>query len=246
MTPNPGHQHPLTQMIDEINHIFAEIGFTFAEGPEAETEHYNFDQLNVPKDHPSRDMQDTFFVERNPDWALRTHTSSVQVRMMESEKPPIRTISPGRVFRNEAISARSHCIFHQIEGLYIDENVSFADLKQTLYHFAKEMFGKNTKIRFRPSYFPFTEPSAEVDISCFICDSKGCNVCKYTGWVEILGCGMVDPKVLENCGIDPEVYSGFAFGMGVERQAMMQYGINDIRLLFENDVRFLQQFQSAL
>jgi len=201
--------------------------------------------LNFPEEHPARDMQDTFFIGKNPDLALRTHTSSVQVRVMENNQPPIRTISPGRVFRNEAISARAHCIFHQVEGLYVDTNVSFTDLKQTLYYFAKELFGEHTKIRFRPSYFPFTEPSAEMDISCNICGGSGCNICKYSGWVEILGCGMVDPAVLDACHIDSEKYTGFAFGMGIERITMLKYQINDLRLFFENDVRFLGQFKSA-
>ncbi|MBU1721060.1 MAG: phenylalanine--tRNA ligase subunit alpha, partial [Bacteroidetes bacterium] len=198
------------------------------------------------EEHPARDMQDTFFIEKKPDIALRTHTSSVQIRVMENEKPPLKTLAPGRVFRNEAVSARAHCIFHQIEGLYVDKNVSLADLKQTLLYFSREMFGKNTEIRLRPSFFPFTEPSAEMDISCMICGGKGCNICKYSGWVEILGCGMVDPSVLENCGIDSKTYSGYAFGMGVERIAMLQYQIKDIRLLFENDIRFLKQFSSAI
>ena len=244
-----GTVHPLTMTRNRIVEIFERIGFNVSEGPEVEDDWHNFTALNFPHNHPAREMQDTFFIEKkgqevdkNDDVALRTHTSSVQIRVMENQKPPIRTLSPGRVFRNEAISARAHCVFHQVEGLYIDENVSFADLKQTLYHFAKEMFGKNTQIRFRPSYFPFTEPSAEVDVSCFICDSKGCNVCKYTGWVEIMGCGMVDPNVLVNCGIDPEKYTGFAFGMGIERIAMLKYQINDLRLFTENDIRFLRQF----
>jgi phenylalanyl-tRNA synthetase alpha chain len=217
--------------------------FTISEGPEIEDDLHVFSALNFPPEHPARDMQDTFFIEKNPDVLLRTHTSSVQVRVMDTQKPPIRTISPGRVFRNEAISARAHCIFHQVEGLYIDENVSFADLKQTLDYFAKEFFGKETKIRLRPSYFPFTEPSAEVDVSCTLCGGKGCNVCKYTGWLEILGCGMVDPNVLESNDIDSVKYTGFAFGMGIERIAMLKYGINDLRLFFENDLRFLRQFK---
>jgi phenylalanyl-tRNA synthetase alpha chain len=216
------------------------------EGPEIEDDWHNFSALNFPEEHPARDMQDTFFVEKNPDIALRTHTSSVQVRAMENNKPPIRVIAPGRVFRNEAISARAHCIFHQIEGLYIDKNVSFVDLKQTLFYFAKEFFGAKTAIRFRPSYFPFTEPSAEMDVTCNICGGKGCNVCKYTGWLEIMGCGMVDPNVLKASNIDPEIYSGFAFGMGIERIAMLKYQVNDLRLYFENDVRFLKQFTSAI
>mgnify|MGYP003385823329 CR=1 FL=1 len=240
-----GSRHPLSIVKNEIVEIFARLGFTISEGPEIEDDWHNFSALNLPEEHPARDMQDTFFIQTDPDVLLRTHTSSVQVRFMENNKAPIRTISPGRVFRNEAISARAHCIFHQIEGLYIDENVSFADLKQTLLHFAQEFFGKETEIRLRPSYFPFTEPSAEVDISCNICKSKGCNICKYTGWVEILGCGMVDPNVLDNCGIDSKKYSGFAFGMGIERITMLKYQIKDLRLFFENDVRFLEQFTKA-
>ena len=240
-----GSRHPLSIVKNEIVEIFARLGFNISEGPEIEDDWHNFSALNLPEEHPARDMQDTFFIQTDPDVLLRTHTSSVQVRFMENNKAPIRTISPGRVFRNEAISARAHCIFHQIEGLYIDENVSFADLKQTLLHFAQEFFGKETKIRLRPSYFPFTEPSAEVDISCNICKSKGCNICKYTGWVEILGCGMVDPNVLDNCGIDSKKYSGFAFGMGIERITMLKYQIKDLRLFFENDVRFLEQFTKA-
>ncbi|MCF6183529.1 MAG: phenylalanine--tRNA ligase subunit alpha [Bacteroidales bacterium] len=238
-----GTRHPISIIRNEIIEIFTRLGFTISEGPEIEDDYHVFSALNFPEEHPARDMQDTFFIERNPDVLLRTHTSSVQVRVMDHQKPPIRTISPGRVFRNEAISARAHCIFHQIEGLYIDKNVSFADLKQTLLYFAKELFGENTQIRLRPSYFPFTEPSAEVDISCSLCGGKGCNVCKYTGWLEILGCGMVDPNVLETNGINSEEYTGFAFGMGIERIAMLKYGIKDLRLFFENDVRFLRQFQ---
>lgn len=241
-----GSRHPLSIVRNKIIEIFARIGYTVSEGPEIEDDFHNFTALNFPEEHPARDMQDTFFIEKNPDIALRTHTSSVQVRVMENSKPPIRTISPGRVFRNEAISARAHCIFHQVEGLYIDKDVSFADLKQTLLYFARELFSKDTKIRLRPSYFPFTEPSAEMDISCNICGGKGCNICKYSGWVEILGCGMVDPNVLENCGIDSNVYTGFAFGMGIERISMLKYQIDDIRLFFENDKRFLKQFDSAL
>lgn len=241
-----GSRHPVSIVRNEIVEIFSKIGFTISEGPEIEDDWHNFTALNFPEEHPARDMQDTFFIAKNPDIALRTHTSSVQVRVMEAGKPPFRTISPGRVFRNEAISARSHCIFHQVEGLYIDENVSFADLKQTLLYFAREFFTADTEIRLRPSYFPFTEPSAEMDVSCQICKGEGCRVCKYTGWVEILGCGMVDPNVLENCGIDSKKYSGYAFGMGVERPTMLKYGINDIRLFFENDVRFLNQFRAAL
>ncbi len=241
-----GGIHPLTATRQRIIEIFERIGFNLSEGPEIEDDWHNFTALNFPENHPAREMQDTFFLEKNPDVALRTHTSSVQVRVMEKEKPPIRTLSPGRVFRNEAISARAHCIFHQVEGLYVDENVSFADLKQTLYHFAKEMFGKETKVRFRPSFFPFTEPSAEIDISCLICGGKGCTICKGSGWVEIGGSGMVDPNVLENCGIDSEKYTGFAFGMGIERIAMLKYQINDLRLFTENDIRFLQQFRPLL
>jgi len=240
-----GARHPISMVRKEIIDIFNRIGFVISEGPEVEDDFHIFTALNFPKEHPARDMQDTFFIEKDPDVALRTHTSSVQARVMESQKPPIRTISPGRVFRNEAISARAHCIFHQVEGLYVDKNVSFADLKQTLLYFAKEMFGEETKIRLRPSYFPFTEPSAEVDVSCNICGGKGCNVCKYTGWLEILGCGMVDPNVLNNCGIDSDEYTGFAFGMGVERIAMLKYQVKDLRYFFENDKRFLDQFTGA-
>jgi phenylalanyl-tRNA synthetase alpha chain len=241
-----GSRHPLSLVRNEIVDIFKRIGFTLSEGPEIEDDWHNFTALNLPDEHPARDMQDTFFIQQNPDILLRTHTSSVQVRFMENNKPPIRTLSPGRVYRNEAISARAHCIFHQVEGLYIDKDVSFADLKQTLLYFAKEMFGDKTEIRLRPSYFPFTEPSAEVDVSCNICSGKGCNVCKYTGYLEILGCGMVDPNVLKNCGIDPEIYTGFAFGMGIERIAMLKYRVKDLRLFFENDVRFLEQFKSTI
>jgi phenylalanyl-tRNA synthetase alpha chain len=240
-----GARHPIQLTMNKMISIFEKIGFSVAEGPEIEDDWHNFNALNLPENHPARDMQDTFYISKNPDWLLRTHTSSVQVRIMKEGKLPIRQIFPGRVYRNETISARAHCFFHQIEGLYIDENVSFADLKQTLYYFVKEMFGGDVKVRFRPSYFPFTEPSAEMDVSCFICDSKGCNVCKHTGWVEILGCGMVHPNVLTNCGIDAEKYSGFAWGMGVERTTMMQYGIKDIRVLSENDVRFLDQFKEV-
>ncbi len=239
-----GTIHPLTATRQRFIEIFERIGFNVSEGPEIEDDWHNFTALNFPENHPAREMQDTFFIEKNPDIALRTHTSSVQIRVMENEKPPIRTLSPGRVFRNEAISARAHCVFHQMEGLYVDQNVSFADLKQTLYHFVKEMFAPDTKIRFRPSYFPFTEPSAEIDISCQICHGEGCNICKYTGWVEIGGSGMVDPNVLENCGIDSKKYTGFAFGMGIERIAMLKYGIKDLRLFTENDIRFLNQFKS--
>jgi phenylalanyl-tRNA synthetase alpha chain len=241
---NLGSRHPISLIRNEIVEIFNRIGFTISEGPEIEDDWHNFSALNLPEEHPARDMQDTFFIQSNPDVLLRTHTSSVQVRYMQENKPPIRTLSPGRVYRNEAISARAHCIFHQVEGLYIDENVSFADLKQALLYFAKEMFGEKTKIRLRPSYFPFTEPSAEVDVSCNICNSKGCNVCKYTGYLEILGCGMVDPAVLDNCDIDSKKYTGYAFGMGIERIAMLKYGVKDLRLFFENDVRFLKQFSS--
>ncbi|MBK7138161.1 MAG: phenylalanine--tRNA ligase subunit alpha [Bacteroidetes bacterium] len=237
-----GARHPISIVKNKIIDIFQKIGFTIAEDREIEDDWHNFTALNMPEDHPARDMQDTFFVQVNPDVVLRTHTSSVQVRIMENQKPPIRILSPGRVYRNETISARAHCFFHQVEGLYIDENVSFADLKQTLDYFSKEMFGDGIKIKMRPSYFPFTEPSAEVDVTCFLCDGKGCNVCKHTGWVEILGCGMVDPAVLENCGIDSTKYSGFAFGMGVERITMLKYQVNDLRLFSENDVRFLKQF----
>ena len=240
-----GARHPVSIVRNHIIEIFSRLGFTISEGPEIEDDWHVFSALNFPPEHPARDMQDTFFVEKDPDILLRTHTSSVQVRVMENEKPPIRTISPGRVFRNEAISARAHCIFHQVEGLFIDENVSFADLKQTLLYFAREMFGKEVKIRLRPSYFPFTEPSAEMDISCQICGGKGCNVCKYTGWLEILGCGMVDPNVLDFTGIDSSKYTGYAFGMGIERVAMLKYQVKDLRLYFENDIRFLEQFISA-
>lgn len=241
-----GAQHPINLVRSEIISIFERIGFGVSEGPEIEDDWHNFSALNFPPEHPARDMQDTFFIEKGErEMALRTHTSSVQVRVMENEKPPIRTISPGRVYRNEAISARAHCFFHQIEGLYIDKDVSFADLKQTLLYFAKELFGDKADIRLRPSYFPFTEPSAEVDVSCTICKGKGCNVCKYTGWLEILGCGMVDPAVLESSNIDPTIYSGFAFGMGIERIAQLKYRVNDLRLYSENDIRFLKQFNSA-
>ncbi len=244
---NPiGSRHPLSVIRNRINKIFERIGFVISEGPEIEDDWHNFSALNFPDEHPARDMQDTFFVEKDPDIALRTHTSSVQVRVMESQKPPIRTISPGRVFRNEAISARAHCIFHQVEGLYIDEGVSFADMKQCLLYFAREMFGEDTKIRLRPSFFPFTEPSAEMDVSCTLCGGKGCTICKYSGWIEIMGCGMVDPNVLENCNIDSKKYSGYAFGMGIERIAMIIYQIKDLRMFFENDLRFLRQFTSAI
>ncbi len=245
-----GSLHPLTIVRRRIIEIFERMGFNVADGPEIETDWYNFGALNFPDNHPAREMQDTFFIEKSPthvseDVLLRTHTSNVQVRLMEHKKPPIRSIMPGRVFRNEAISARAHCIFHQVEGLYVDTNVSFKDLKDTLFHFAKEMFSKDSQIRLRPSYFPFTEPSAEIDVSCFICKGAGCNVCKYSGWVEIAGSGMVDPNVLSNCGIDPEEYTGFAFGMGIERIAMLRYGIKDLRFFTENDVRFLGQFKGA-
>ena len=241
-----GSRHPISLVKNQIVEIFSRLGYTVADGPEIEDDWHVFSALNFPPEHPARDMQDTFFIEKDPDILLRTHTSSIQVRTMERQKPPIRVICPGRVFRNEAISYRAHCIFHQIEGLYIDEGVSFADLKQSLLFFAKELFGERTAIRMRPSYFPFTEPSAEVDVSCNLCGGKGCPVCKGTGWLEILGCGMVDPNVLEANGIDPQKYSGFAFGMGIERIAMLKYGVGDLRLYFENDVRFLRQFDSEL
>jgi phenylalanyl-tRNA synthetase alpha chain len=237
-----GKRHPLATVRNEICQIFQNVGFKIEQGPEIEDDWHVFSALNFPPEHPARDMQDTFFIEKMPDIVLRTHTSSVQIRAMEKEKAPIKIIMPGRVFRNEAISARAHCIFHQIEGLYVDKNVTFADLKQILLYFAKEFFGTSTQIRLRPSYFPFTEPSAELDVSCSICNGKGCNVCKYTGWLEILGCGMVHPNVLRNTEIDPEIYSGYAFGMGIERIAMLKYSIKDLRMFFENDVRFLQQF----
>ena len=240
-----GARHPISIVRNQIIEVFGRLGFTISEGPEIEDDWHVFSALNFPPEHPARDMQDTFFIEKDPDILLRTHTSSVQVRVMENAQPPIRTISPGRVFRNEAISARAHCIFHQVEGLYIDENVSFADLKQTLLYFTREMFGQEVEIRLRPSFFPFTEPSAEMDISCQICGGKGCNVCKYTGWLEILGCGMVDPNVLDFNNIDSNKYTGFAFGMGVERIAMLKYQVKDLRLYFENDVRFLEQFRAA-
>jgi phenylalanyl-tRNA synthetase alpha chain len=244
-----GTRHPLNLVRNQMVSIFKTLGFAVAEGPEIEDDWHNFGAMNLPADHPARDMQDTFYVQESTDenaaWLLRTHTSSVQARVMESQKPPIRVICPGRVYRNETISARAHCFFHQVEGLYIDENVSFADLKQTLYFFVQEMFGKEVKLRFRPSYFPFTEPSAEMDISCQICSGKGCNICKHTGWVEILGSGMVHPNVLKNFDIDPEKYTGFAFGMGVERIAQLKYQVNDLRLYSQNDLRFLQQFKSV-
>jgi phenylalanyl-tRNA synthetase alpha chain len=240
-----GTRHPLSLVRNEIIDIFSRIGFTIAEGPEVEDDWHVFGALNFPPEHPARDMQDTFFIEKNPDILLRTHTSSVQSRVMTSQEPPIRVLCPGRVYRNEAISYRAHCFFHQVEGLYIDKNVSFADLKQALLYFAKEMFGEDTQIRLRPSYFPFTEPSAEMDISCNLCGGKGCPFCKHTGWVEILGCGMVDPNVLEECGIDSKVYTGYAFGMGVERITNLKYQVKDLRLFSENDVRFLRQFEAA-
>jgi phenylalanyl-tRNA synthetase alpha chain len=245
LTPEPiklGSRHPISSTRREIVEIFSRIGFSVFEGPEIEDDWHVFTGLNFPIEHPARDMQDTFFISKDPDHLLRTHTSSVQVRAMETSQPPIRQIYPGRVFRNEAISARSHCIFHQIEGLAIDTDISFADLKQTLLYFSKEFFGTDTKIRLRPSFFPFTEPSAELDVSCSICGGKGCNVCKYSGFLEIMGCGMVDPNVLESSHIDSEKYTGFAFGMGIERIAMLKYRINDIRYFFENDIRFLSQF----
>jgi phenylalanyl-tRNA synthetase alpha chain len=252
LTYTTGSRHPISIIRNEIIDIFSRIGFTVSEGPEIEDDDHVFTKLNFALEHPARDMQDTFYISRNSpedsnpeDILLRTQTSSVQVRVMQNQKPPIRTISPGRVFRNEAISARAHCIFHQVEGLYIDQNVSFSDLKQTLIFFAREMFGKDTEIRLRPSYFPFTEPSAEMDVSCKICGGKGCNVCKYTGWLEILGCGMVHPNVLDDCNIDSKKFTGFAFGMGIERLAMLKYQVNDLRLYFENDLRFLDQFKSA-
>ncbi|WP_304472065.1 phenylalanine--tRNA ligase subunit alpha [uncultured Duncaniella sp.] len=240
-----GSRHPLSLVKDEIIAIFSRLGFTIAEGPEIEDDWHVFSSLNFAEDHPARDMQDTFFIEHHPDIVLRSHTSSVQSRVMESNQPPIRIICPGRVYRNEAISARAHCFFHQVEALYVDENVSFADLRQTLLYFAREMFGPETKIRLRPSYFPFTEPSAEMDISCNLCGGKGCSFCKHTGWVEILGCGMVDPNVLEACGIDSKKYTGFALGMGVERITNLKYQISDLRMFSENDRRFLEQFQPA-
>ena len=241
-----GSRHPLSLVREQILSTFSQLGFAIAEGPEIEDDWHNFGAMNLPEDHPARDMQDTFYVQQNPTWLLRTHTSSVQARIMETQKPPIRVICPGRVYRNETISARAHCFFHQVEGLYIDENVSFADLKQTLYFFVQEMFGKDVKVRFRPSYFPFTEPSAEMDISCLICEGDGCNVCKHTGWVEILGSGMVHPNVLENFGIDSNKYTGFAFGMGVERICQLKYRVNDLRLYSQNDIRFLKQFTSVI
>ncbi|MFQ3576327.1 MAG: phenylalanine--tRNA ligase subunit alpha [Cytophagales bacterium] len=241
-TKNLGSRHPLSIVRSQIVDIFIKIGFTVADGPEIEDDWHNFSALNFPENHPAREMQDTFFLSKEPEFLLRTHTSTVQVRVMENQKPPIRSIMPGRVYRNEAISARAHCLFHQIEGLYINENVSFADLKNTLYYFVKQLFGKDTQIRFRPSYFPFTEPSAEMDISCLICKGEGCNICKHSGWVEIGGAGMVDPHVLEANKIDSKKYSGFAFGVGIERITMLKYGVKDLRDFTENDVRFLKQF----
>ncbi|MCK7558557.1 phenylalanine--tRNA ligase subunit alpha [Chitinophaga sedimenti] len=241
-----GTRHPITIVRNKIVSIFERLGFSIAEGPEIEDDWHNFTALNLPENHPARDMQDTFYINQDPAWMLRTHTSSVQVRAMEKGELPIRIICPGRVYRNETISARAHCFFHQVEGLYIAENVSFADLKQTLYHFVQEFFSKDAQVRFRPSYFPFTEPSAEMDVTCFICGGPGCNVCKHTGWVEILGCGMVHPNLLRNSGIDPEKYTGFAFGMGIERLTMMKYQLNDLRLFSENDVRFLRQFEDVI
>lgn len=240
-----GTRHPLSLVRKEICDIFGRLGFSIAEGPEIEDDWHVFSSLNFAEDHPARDMQDTFFIQHNPDVLLRTHTSSVQSRVMEKQEPPIRIICPGRVYRNEAISYRAHCFFHQVEALYVDKNVSFADLKQALLFFAKEMFGPETKIRLRPSYFPFTEPSAEMDISCDLCGGKGCAFCKHTGWVEILGCGMVDPNVLENCGIDSKVYTGYALGMGIERITNLKYRVKDLRMFSENDVRFLREFESA-
>ncbi|MFR1236282.1 MAG: phenylalanine--tRNA ligase subunit alpha [Barnesiella sp.] len=240
-----GTRHPISLVKNEICEIFARLGFSIAEGPEIEDDWHVFSALNFAEDHPARDMQDTFFIQRNPDILLRTHTSSVQTRVMEHAQPPIRIICPGRVYRNEAISYRAHCFFHQVEALYIDKNVSFADLKQALLYFAKEMFGNDTKIRLRPSYFPFTEPSAEMDISCNLCGGKGCAFCKHTGWVEILGCGMVDPNVLEACGINSKIYSGYALGMGIERVTNLKYQVKDLRMFSENDVRFLEEFESA-
>ena len=244
--PSPmGTRHPLSLVREEITSIFRRLGFNIADGPEIEDDWHVFSALNFAEDHPARDMQDTFFINASPEVVLRTHTSSVQTRVMEHSEPPIRIICPGRVYRNEAISARAHCFFHQVEALYVDRDVTFADLRQTLLYFAQEMFGADTQIRLRPSYFPFTEPSAEMDISCNLCGGKGCSFCKHTGWVEILGCGMVDPNVLRSCGIDPDVYSGFALGMGVERIANLKYRVNDLRLFSENDVRFLDEFAAA-
>jgi len=241
-----GTRHPLSIVRNQMVSIFKRLGFAVAEGPEMEDDWHNFTALNLPENHPARDMQDTFYLNQNPDYLLRTHTSSVQARIMEKQKPPIRIVCPGRVYRNETISARAHCFFHQVEGLYVDENVSFADLKQTLYFFVQEMFGKGVKVRFRPSYFPFTEPSAEMDISCTVCGGTGCSLCKHTGWVEILGCGMVHPKLLENFKIDSNKYTGFAFGMGVERICQLKFRVNDLRLYSQNDIRFLRQFTGAV
>jgi phenylalanyl-tRNA synthetase alpha chain len=246
VTGKVGNLHPLNLTRYRIIEIFERLGFSVADGPEIEDDRHNFSALNFAENHPAREMQDTFFIERNPDILLRTHTSNVQIRLMEKQRPPIRAIMPGRVYRNESISARAHCFFHQVEGLFIDKNVGFADLKQTLYHFAKEMYGNDINIRFRPSFFPFTEPSAEIDISCLICKGAGCTVCKHSGWVEIAGSGMVHPNVLRNCGIDPEMYTGFAFGMGIERVTQLRYGVNDLRLYSENDVRFLRQFKPVM
>jgi len=240
-----GSEHPVQKVLGEMKKIFSDMGFGIATGPELELDHFNFDMLNFPPDHPARDMQDTFFITNGnaeSDVLLRTHTSPVQVRVMLDQKPPIRVICPGKVYRNEAISSRSYCVFHQLEGLYIDKNVSFADLKATIYSFARQMFGTDVKLRFRPSFFPFTEPSAEVDVTCYLCGGKGCRVCKKSGWLEIMGCGMVHPNVMSNCGIDPETWSGYAFGMGVDRTVLLRYKIDDIRLLFENDLRMLKQF----
>jgi phenylalanyl-tRNA synthetase alpha chain len=241
-----GNQHPLSLTRYRIIEVFEKLGFNLADGPEIEDDWHNFTALNFPPNHPAREMQDTFFIEKNPDILLRTHTSNVQIRLMKQQKPPIRSIMPGRVYRNEAISARAHCFFHQVEGLYVDKNVGFADLKQTLYHFAQEMYGKDIKIRYRPSFFPFTEPSAEIDITCLICKGNGCNICKHSGWVEIAGSGMVHPNVLSNCGIDPEEYTGFAFGMGIERVTQLLFQVNDLRLYSENDIRFLKQFKTVI
>lgn len=240
-----GGLHPISIVMNEVCEIFESIGFTRVSGPEIDDDWHIFSALNFAEEHPARDMQDTFFIDLAPDVALRTHTSSLQVRVMETQQPPIRVICPGRVYRNEAITARAHCMFHQVEGLYIAENVSFAEMKQTLFYFAKQMFGEQTRIRLRPSYFPFTEPSAEMDVSCNICGGKGCNLCKHTGWVEIMGCGMVDPQVLENCNINSDKYIGYAFGVGIERMTQVKYKTNDIRLFFENDIRFIQQFQAV-
>jgi phenylalanyl-tRNA synthetase alpha chain len=238
--PWVGSNHPITKTLDEIKRIFVGMGFDIADGPEIEDDYHNFEALNFPPDHPARDMQDTFFIEEKI--LLRTHTSPVQIRVMEKQKPPVRVIIPGRVYRNEAVSARSYCLFHQVEGLYVDTGVTFSELKGTLVAFAKQFYGSDLRYRFRPSYFPFTEPSAEMDITCFLCSGKGCRVCKQTGWLEILGCGMVDPNVYDFVGYDKERYTGYAFGMGIERIAMLRYGIDDIRLLFDNDIRFLKQF----